>query len=648
MPTQVDHREHAGGPVASGLGSFALLRTLPRAEVSAAGGFWPGQQRLNREVSLARGYAMLERAGNISMLAAAAARERRELDLVRFPAFLDTDVYKWLEAVAWAAPQGLPPHLSDAAGATIDLIGRAQAPDGYLNSFYQVAFPELRWTDVAYSHEIYAAGHLIQAAVAWSRALGDRRLLDVAVRFADHIDEVFGPGRRSEPDGHPLVESALVELFRETGERRYLELSRFFLHARGYGRLGDNAGRWYYGGPAYFQDHVPVREASLFEGHAVRALYLVSGAVDDYLEEGDEALLAASERQWRDLVGGKLYITGGIGQRPETEGFGDAYELPPDGGYCETCAAVASVQWNWRLLLATGKVRYAELMERTLYNGVLPGASLDGRTFFYRNPLMSNGSHRRAEWYYVACCPSNLMRLVASVGHYAATIDDGGIQVHQYLESALGASLPAGQVRLEVTSGLPWEGSAAVTLLETPPQVWTLSLRIPAWADGATVALDDEPPRPVRAGSYLRLRRRWQAGDCVTLSLPMEARFIEAHPRVDAARCQVALERGPLVYCFEACDQGPGVDLAAAAVDVEAPVTAAWRPRSLGGAVFLRTSGRVWRAARGGELYRPAGTGPTPAEREAELIAVPYFLWANRQRGTMRVWLPRVPERHAP
>jgi DUF1680 family protein len=648
VPTQIDHKEQAGGPVALGPGPFARLRTLPRAAVSSSGGFWPRQQRLNREISLARGYAMLERAGNLSMLAAAAARERRELDLVRFPPFLDTDVYKWLEAVAWAAPQGVPSDVAAAADETIDLIVRAQSPDGYLNSFYQVAFPELRWTDVAYSHEIYAAGHLIQAAVAWSRALDDRRLLDVAVRFADHIDEVFGPGRRLEPDGHPLVESALVELFRETGERRYLELARFFLDQRGRGLLGDNSGRWYYGGPAYFQDHVPVRDAPAFEGHAVRALYLVTGAVDDYLEEGDEALLEASERQWRDLVGGKLYITGGIGQRPETEGFGDPYELPPDSGYCETCAAIASVQWNWRLLLATGKARSAELMERTLYNGVLSGVSIDGRTFFYRNPLLSNGSHRRAEWHYVACCPPNVMRLVASVGHYAATSDDAGIQVHQYLDSTLEASLPGGRVRLEVASDLPWEGNVTLTLLETPEEAWTLSVRIPAWADGATVTVNDETPRPARTSSYLRLRRRWQAGDRVELSLPMAARFIEAHPRVEATRGQVALERGPLVYCYEACDQGPSVDLAAAAVDVEAPVSAAWRPRLAGGATSLRASGRAWRVARGGELYRPAGTGPAPAEQDVELVAVPYFLWANRRRGTMRVWLPRVPGRQAP
>jgi len=303
---------------------------------------------------------------------------------------------------------------------------------------------------------------------------------------------------------------------------------------------------------------------------------------------------------------------------------------------------------NWRLLLATGKARYAELMERTLYNGVLPGVSVDGRTFFYGNPLLSNGSHRRAEWHYVACCPPNVMRLVASVGHYAATTDGGGIQVHQYLDSALEASLPAGLVRLEVASELPWEGSTTLTLIETPPEVWTLSVRIPAWADGATVALNDEMPRSVRTGNYVRLRRRWQAGGRVGLSFPMAARFIEAHPRVEATRGQVALERGPLVYCYEACDQGPGVDLTAAAVDVDAPVSAAWRPRLAGGATSLQASGRAWRAARGGELYRPAGTDSAPAAQDVELVAVPYFLWANRRRGTMRVWLPRTPGRQAP
>jgi len=299
------------------------------------------------------------------------------------------------------------------------------------------------------------------------------------------------------------------------------------------------------------------------------------------------------------------------------------------------------------LLLATGKARYAELMERTLYNGVLPGVSSDGRTFFYGNPLLSNGSHRRAEWHYVACCPPNVMRFVASIAHYAATADDAGLQVHQYLDSVLEASLPEGRVTLAVTSELPWEGDVTLTLRETPPEPWTMSLRIPAWADGATVAVADESPRPIRAGTYVRLRRRWVVGDRVTLSLPMAARFSEAHPRVDATRGQVALERGPLVYCFEACDQGPGVDLAAATVDVEAPVTATWRPRLLGGTHTLRASGRGRPLARGGKLYRSAGTGTAPAEREVELVAVPYFLWANRQRGTMRVWQPRVPGRQA-
>jgi DUF1680 family protein len=585
---------------------------------------------------------MLERAGNLSMLAAAAAGGRRELDIMRFPPFLDTDVYKWLEAVAWVAPDGLPPDVERAAGEAIDLIERAQAPDGYLNSFYQVAFPELRWADVAYSHELYGLGHLIGAGVAWSRALGDDRLLRVAVRFADHVDKVFGPGKRPEPGGHPGVETALVELYRETGEQRYLALARFFLDGRGQGLLGDNTGRWFFGGPAYFQDHVTVREAKALEGHAVRALYLVTGAVDDYLEEGDEALLRATRRQWRDLVAGKLYITGGIGQRPETEGFGEPYELPPDRGYCESCAAIAGIQWSWRLLLATGEERYADLIERTLYNSVLAGVSVDGGSFFYSDPLQSSGAHRRAEWHHVACCPPNLMRLIASVGHYAATVDAGGVQVHQYLDSVLEASLPSGVTRLEVSTDLPWEGHAALTVLGAPAGAWTLALRIPRWADGAGVAVGDGAERPARAGTYVRLRRRWQAGDRVRLTLPMSPRFVEAHPRVQALRGQVALEHGPLVYCVEACDQEHGLDLAAVAVDVDASVSADWRPGWAGGAIWLRTSGRAGRADRGGPLYRPAGSGTARSGRDVELEALPYFLWANRRRGAMRVWLPRV------
>jgi DUF1680 family protein len=643
MAIGIEHERDPVARVAVGRGRLARVWPLARATVPGRGGFWSRRQRINREASLAHGYAQLEQAGNLSMLAAAAAGERRELDIVRFPPYLDTDVYKWLEAVAWSAPHGLPSGVAAGAERAIDLISRAQAPDGYLNSFYQVAFPELRWTDVGYSHEIYSAGHLIQAAVAWSRSLGDRRLLDVAIRFADLIEDTFGPGRRPEPDGHPLAESALVELYRETGERRYLALASFFLDQRGQGLLGDNQGRWYFGGRAYFQDHVPVREATTLEGHAVRALYLVTGAVDVYLEDGDQALLRASERQWRDLVTAKLYITGSTGQRPETEGFGERFELAPGSGYCESCAAIASFGWNWRLLLATGKARYAELMERTLYNGVLPGISEDGRRFFYRNTLSSDGSHRRAAWHYVACCPPNLMRLVASVAHYAASQDAQGVQIQQYLDAELEAGRRAGPIRLRMRSEAPWGATTTVTVLDTPPDAWTLSARIPEWASGATLSVVGGRSRAARAGSYARVRRRWRRGDRVHIELPLSPRFVEVDPRVEAMRGQVALQRGPLLYCWEACDQPSGVDLATASVDIQAKVETDHRSGRFGEAVWLNTPGSAMTEPDGADLYRDARTAPLPEGRPVGLVAAPYAMWANRRRGRMRVWMPRTP-----
>jgi hypothetical protein len=629
------------GPVDGRRAIGMRLRPLPFDAVRIEGGLWAERRRVNVRASFLRGYQMLERAGNLSLLRAAAAGERRQLDPVSFPPFIDTDVHKWLEAVGWAAADRLPRAVARAADELTGLVLAAQLPDGYLNTFFQVGHPDRRWTDLAYGHELYSAGHLIQAGVAWRRTTGDRRLLDAAIRFADHIDAVFGPGRRQEPDGHAEVETALVELYRETGERRYLDRARFFLDQRGRGLLGDNVGRWYFGGRAYFQDRVPVREARTFEGHAVRALYLAAGVTDVAVEDDDRALLGASLAQWRDLVEGKLYVTGGIGQRIETEGFGDRYELPPDRGYCETCAAVASVQWNWRLLLATGDPRHADLIERTLYNAVLPSVAADGRSFFYGNPMMSRAGHRRSSWYHVACCPPNVMRLLASLGHYVATGDADGIQVHLYATGSIAHAVAGGPVRLSVATGQPWDGAVRIDVTEAPGAAWTLQLRVPSWASEASVRTADGEWRMARPGGLVRLRRRWRPGETVELELGMAPRYVEAHPRVEAVRGQVALERGPLVYCWEAIDQARGVDLAGAGVDLAAPVEADRRDGILGDVVWLRARGSVAPAPEGGPLYRPARAGSREHARPADLVALPYFLWANRERCAMRVWIPR-------
>ena len=407
------------GPVDAAKSPAAILKTLDAGAVAIDGGVWARRQAVNRAAALPHGFRMLEAAGNLENLRIAAGRSAGRY---RGPVFMDSDVYKWLEAAAFEmarAPSDWPRSTSEA---TIDLVAAAQGADGYLNSHYTVAEPGQRWTDLAQGHELYCAGHLIQAAVAYRRATGDDRLLTIARRFADHIDSVFGPGRRVATPGHPEIETALVELYRETGETRYLDLRGLFPRPP----RARMAGPGRFNSSAYYQDHVPVREAEVVEGHAVRALYLAAGVADLYLETGEAALLEALTRQWHDMVGGKLYVTGGVGARHLAEAFGEPYELPNDLAYCETCAAIASVMWSWRMLLATGQSRYADLIERTLYNGVLAGVSLSGDRYFYVNPLASNGEveHlsrggcRRKEWHLVACCPPNVMRLFASLGHY--------------------------------------------------------------------------------------------------------------------------------------------------------------------------------------------------------------------------------------
>ena len=407
------------GPVDVSRSAAATLTTLAARDVTIDGGFWAARQAVNRDAALPHGARMLEAAGNLDNLRLAAGKTTGRY---RGPVFMDSDVYKWLDAAACEMARSPSAALASASAEMIDLVAAAQGADGYVNSYYQVAEPGKRWTDFAHGHELYCAGHLFQAAVAHHRATGEDRLLTIARRFADYLDSVFGPGRRTATPGHPEIEMALIELSRETGERRYLELATFFIDQRGRGWLG--GGR--FNSSAYFQDRVPVRDAAVVEGHAVRALYLTTGLTDLYLETGDPALLAALNRQWRDLVAGKLYVTGGVGARHNAESFGQPFELPNDLAYCETCGAIASVMWSWRMLLATGQARYADLIERTLYNAVLAGVSLSGERYFYVNPLASTGEvehlHRggcrRQPWHLVACCPPNVMRLFASLGHY--------------------------------------------------------------------------------------------------------------------------------------------------------------------------------------------------------------------------------------
>jgi uncharacterized protein len=632
-------------PVVVDRSARAVWRTLGLDEVRLEGGFWAGRQAVNREAALPHGLRMLEEAGNLDNLRIVAGRSDRTY---RGPYYMDSDVYKWLEAAAFELGRAPSAALRELIEPVVELVGAAQQPDGYLGTYYLLAVPGERWTDFAHGHELYNAGHLFQAAVALRRASDDGRLLEVACRFADHIDSQFGPGKRTVVPGHPEVEMALVELYRETGERRYLELAQFFVDQRGQGLLGP--GR--FNSSAYFQDGVPVREASQLEGHAVRAQYLASGVADLYLETGEAALFASLTRQWDDLVRHKLYLTGAVGARHHAESVGLPYELPNDLAYGETCGAIASMMWSWRMLLATGQGKYADLIEQTLYNAFLSGVSLDGERYFYCNPLasrgdeerLSRGGNRRRPWHGVACCPPNVMRLLASLGHYFATASPTGLQLHQYGSAGISTTLSSGrELQLAVATDYPWNGLVSVTFEQTPAEPWTLSLRLPAWATGASVHLNGATIEFSPNGTgYLDLQRTWRPGDRLELDLALAPRLIEAHPWIESTRGCVAIQRGPLVYCLEQPGQAdtPLFDLE---IDANQPLTAAWRDDLLGGVTTVQGTGsQVDRSGWQDQLYRPFVAAAELSRRPVALEAIPYFAWANREPSAMRVWIPRT------
>jgi hypothetical protein len=541
---------------------------------------------------------------------------------------MDSDIYKTLEAIGWELAHGPRPELASFATEVIGLLGQAQRPDGYLNSYFQVS-GEPRYTRLAWSHEMYCAGHLIQAAIALQRGAGDQRLLAVAVRLADHLVREFAGAERG-LDGHPVIETALAELYRETGTAAYLDLARQFVDQRGRGLAG-NSGM----GRRYLQDHMPVRASATEVGHVVRALYLEAGVSDVAAETGEQALLDSSRRRWDDMVTAKTYLTGGNGSRHADEGFGDRFELPPDRAYNETCAAIASFQWSWRLLLATGDARYADHMERVLYNGFGSAINTEGQRFFYVNPLQRREDHfekddpgRRRVWFNCACCPPNIMRLIASLDHYLATESGDTLYVHQYT----GSRLAGAGLELEVTTDYPWSGAVYLRVLSAPEAERGLALRVPAWSASTRVSTNNDAERAGFSPGYLLIRQTWRAGDLVTLHLDMTPRWTYPDRRVDAVRGCVAVERGPLVYCFEQADQADGIgldDLALRPGGVlgERPVTL----DGIGQTIEVTAEAR----------HLPPGPSGAPGT-PVTAIAVPYFQWDNRDGRPMRVWLPRA------
>jgi uncharacterized protein len=591
------------------------LRPLSATNATITDGFWADRIRLNREQTLPHGFAWLKRSGTLGNFRVAAGAPGRYEALgeqfgVIYP-FLDSDAYKWLEAVGWELGREHDPALAASADEAIEAVRAAQRPDGYLNTYVQVVAPGTEFQNLAWGHELYCIGHLIQAAVAWHRALGDDRLLDVALRAVETIERELGPAGRDGIDGHPEIEMALVELYRTTGDRRHLELGVRMLELRGRGLIGEA-----HMGAAYWQDHLPVREAPTVAGHAVRQMYLDCGVVDAATELADGELLDAVRRRWDDMVESRMYLTGGIGSRHRDEAFGDPFELPPDVAYNETCAAIASVMLGWRLLLATGDRRYADGIERTMYNAVLGGSSLDGCRFAYDNPLQRR-THRtpdgpdrgpRTEWKLCACCPPNLMRTLSTWQQYLATTDAAGVQVHQFAASEIVAPIGEGAARLAVSTGYPWSGGVAITVAQTPVQPWTLSVRAPTWAG-------QDP---------LHESRSWRPGETIEFVFDMLPRVTLPDPRVDAIRGTAAFERGPFVYAVESADLDATAELEALRIRSDEQPTTQSRDDLADGVVGL-----VIRAEA------PDGAGVAAP-------AIPYFAWGNRDDGAMRVWIPEA------
>ena len=620
------------GVVNTAMSPHARLTGVAMNGVTLKDGFWSRCRAMNRNQALAHGHRKLVDGGALHNFAVAAGRVSGAYRNLRFA---DSDLYKWLEAAAYLLAEQEDATIHHKVEEIIDLLAAAQLADGYLNTFHQIVRPDRRWTNLRDDHELYCAGHLFQAAIAHFRATGRDALLNVARRFADHVVATFGPGRREAVPGHAEIELALIELYRCTGEEAYLAQAKRFIDLRGKGLIG---------GEAYYQDNVGVRDAQEMAGHAVRQLYLLCGLTDLYAETGESALAETLQRLWTDMTQRKMAITGGVGARHEGEAFGAGFELPSDRCYNETCAQIGSVMWNWRMLLTTGESRFADLMEWTLYNGVLPGISLDGERYFYVNPLLSRGGVGRREWYACACCPPNVMRTLACLPSYFASTSAAEVQLHLYDRCHVRARLEAGTVHLAVDTGYPWEGQISCTVQQCPDRPWSLALRVPGWATGARVAVNGAAPAAAAAGRYASIERSWQPGDRVLLDLDLRPRFLEAHPYVDAARGCAAVTRGPLVYCAEQADQAAPAQLLDCAVDATRAPDTAWDGDLLGGVMMLRLEGlRAPVPASDRRLYRPYRTHAEAPTVPATITAIPYYAWANRDPGPMTVWMPTVP-----
>ena len=525
--------------------------------------------------------------------------------------FDDSDVYKALEGMAYSLINNPDPELEKKADEWIDKFAAAQQPDGYINTFYTLTGLDKRGTNMD-KHEMYCAGHMIEAGVAYYQATGKRKLLDVCIRMADHMMSQFGPGKRHWVPGHEEIELALVKLYQTTQEQKYLDFAYWLLEERGHGHgtMGDE-GKW---DPVYYQDIVPVRQLTDISGHAVRCMYLYCGMADVAALKNDTGYIAAMDRLWDDVVHRNMYITGGIGSSRDNEGFTEDYDLPNLDAYCETCASVGMVLWNQRMNQLTGDSKYIDVLERSLYNGALAGISLGGDRFFYVNPLESKGDHHRQEWYGCACCPSQLSRFLPSIGNYIYASSDDALWVNLYIGNTGQIRIGETDILLTQETDCPWDGSVKLTISTSQPLEKEIRLRIPNWCKTYDLSINGKRINVSEEKGYAVIKD-WKSQDVIALDMDMPVEIVAADPHVKENFGKRAIQRGPLVYCMEEIDNPEYFDQ----IQLSPSTTfqTAFVSDILNGIKTIKTNGRAQSAT-----------------------FIPYYAWDNRKAGKMRVWIP--------
>lgn len=604
----------SGCSAGTGTDEVKMITPVNFSDVLIEDGFWTPRLQSHKDVTMGVCIDQIEnQTGRIRNFENAALKQGEHSGIF----FDDSDVYKALEGMAYSLQNIPDPVLEAKCDEWIDKFAAAQEEDGYINTFYTLTGLDKRWDNMD-KHEMYCAGHMIEAGVAYYNVTGKRKLLDVCIRMADHMMTIFGPGKRNWVPGHEEIELALVKLYQATGDKKYLEFSEWLLDQRGHGygshsvSQGEAARKW---NPVYYQDDAPVRDMCEIAGHAVRAMYLYCGMADVAAYTGDQGYIDALNRLWDDVVLRNMYITGGIGQSAHNEGFTEDYSLPNLTAYCETCASVGMVLWNWRMNQFTGDSKYADVMERSMYNGALAGISLEGDTFFYVNPLESVGNHHRKPWYGCACCPSQICRFLPSIGNYIYGVSDNAVWVNLYMGNTAEVKVAGKDVTLTQKTDYPWDGAIALTVGTKSPVKTQIRLRIPDWCSSYTLAVNGQPVEaPVEKG-YAVIERKWKNDDTVELNLDMPVEVVAADPRVKENEGKRAVQRGPLVYCIEEADNK--VDFDSLRISEDAQFTTEFRPDFLRGVVTI-----------------------TARTADNTLNYIPYHTWDNREAGGMKVWVP--------